>query len=194
MREGVGANPPPSRLGREFYDRDTVELAKALLGKILVVAKGGVVKKCRIVEVEAYLRNDPASHSYRGMTKRNKSMFGPPGTLYVFVVHRQHCANVVRGNGEAVLLRAGEPILNITSLTNGPGKLTRALGIRREADDGKDLTDPRSDIWIEDDGFKLNENDIIVTTRVGITRAKDWPLRFYIRWSPYVSKKIKENS
>jgi len=190
----VGTKSSPSRLGREFYDRDTVELAKKLLGKVIVVAKGGVIRKCRIVEVEAYLKNDPAAHSYKGMTKRNKSMFGPPGTLYVFVVHRQHCANVVRGGGEAVLIRAGEPILNIISPTNGPGKLTRALGIRRETDDGKDLTDPRSDIWIEDDGFELSDHDIVTTTRVGITRAKDWPLRFYIRWSPYVSKKAKESS
>lgn len=177
------------RLDRGFYDKDVVELAKALLGKLLVVAKGGVVRKCRIVEVEAYLHNDPASHSHRGLTKRNKSMFGPPGTLYVFIVHRQHCANVVRGGGEAVLIRAGEPVLNVILPTSGPGKLTRALGIRREEDDGKDLTSQGSDIWLEDDGFELRKEDVVKTPRIGVSKARDWPLRFYIRGNPYVSRK-----
>ncbi|MEM4413653.1 MAG: DNA-3-methyladenine glycosylase, partial [Candidatus Caldarchaeum sp.] len=80
------------RLDRDFYDRDTVELAKRLLGKVLVV-KNEVVKRVRVVEVEAYVKNDRANHAYKGMTKRNKSMFGPPGTLYVYMVHTHNCMN-----------------------------------------------------------------------------------------------------
>ncbi|MEM0462122.1 MAG: DNA-3-methyladenine glycosylase, partial [Candidatus Caldarchaeum sp.] len=81
------------RLDRGFYDRDTVELAKPLLGKVLCVRRGDIVMSCRIVETEAYVKNDKANHAYKGMTRRNKSMFGPPGTLYVYMVHTHYCMN-----------------------------------------------------------------------------------------------------
>jgi len=174
------------RLSREFYDVDTVELARKLLGKVIAVSRGGVVKRCRIVETEAYLRNDPASHSYKGITKRNKSMFGEPGTLYVYTIHRQFCMNIVRGYGEAVLIRAAEPLNNITEQTKGPGRLCRALGVSIK-DDGKDLTSDESDIWIEDDGY--SGFDVVRAKRVGVSKAKNKLLRFYIKDSKWVSKK-----
>lgn len=166
------------RLTREFYDIDTVKLAINLLGRVLVVFRNNVMKRCRISETEAYLRNDPASHSYRGITRKNRSMFKSPGTLYVYAIHRQFCMNIVRGYGEAVLIRSAEPLENITSSTKGPGRLCRALGITI-ADDGKDLTSPSSDIWIEDDGYSVGE--IVRSRRVGVTKAKTRLLRFYIK-------------
>ena len=173
------------RLSREFYDVDTVELARNLLGKVLVVSRDGMLKRCRIVETEAYLRNDPASHSYRGVTKRNRSMFKEPGTLYVYTIHRQFCMNVVRGYGEAVLIRSAEPLENVTLPTNGPGRLCRALGIT-VADDGKDLT-TSSDIWIEDDGYA--PSSIVRSKRVGVTKARNRLLRFYVKDSRWVSRR-----
>jgi len=169
------------RLGRDFYDRETIELAKKLLGKILV--KG--VMRCRIVETEAYVKNDRANHAFRGMTERNKSMFGPPGTLYVYMVHTHYCMNVVRGYGEAVLIRAAEPLSNIVGRLDGPGRLCKTLGIDRSFD-GLDLT--ASDlVWIEDDGYSFDR--IAVTRRIGVTRDVHRLLRFFIAGNPYVSRK-----
>ncbi len=166
-------------LPKEFYDRDTVKVAKDLLGKLFV--KGD--KVVRIVETEAYLRDDPASHSYRGMTKRNRSMFKGPGTLYVYTMHRQNCMNVVTKVGEAVLIRAAEPVKGVEGRTNGPGLLTKALGITREHD-GISLLG--GEIYIADDGYRPEE--IAVSRRIGVTKAKDEPLRFYIRGNRYVSR------
>jgi len=173
------------RLGLKFYDRDTLEVAKDLLGKLLISEKGGERKVVRIVETEAYLRDDPASHSYRGETKRNRSMFKGPGTLYVYTMHRQNCMNVVTKRGEAVLIRAAEPVENVSGNTRGPGRLCRALGINRAEDDGKSLLS--SDVYLLDDGFR--PEDVVQTTRIGISKAKDRPYRFYIKGSGYVSKR-----
>lgn len=172
------------RLGREFYDRDTVELAKSLLGKIFVKTGDGVVRRCRIVEVEAYVKNDPANHAYRGMTPRNRSMFGQPGTLYVYMVHNNFCMNVVRGGGEAVLIRAAQPLENIARETRGPGRLCKALGIDRGFD-GLDLCS--SDlIWLEDDGYVVDR--VGVSRRIGVSRGVSKLLRFYIEGSRWVSR------
>ena len=167
-------------LPKSFYDRDTIEVAKDLLGKLLVHED----KIVRIVETEAYLKNDPACHAYKGMTKRNVSMFKGPATLYVYTIHRQNCMNVVTRIGEAVLIRAGEPIRNVKGRTSGPGLLSKALGVTREMD-GISLLGPP--IFIADDGYEVNE--IVVTKRVGVTKAKDWPLRFYIKGNKFVSRK-----
>lgn len=173
------------KLGREFYDCDTVVLAKKLLGKVLVVSNQGEVKRCRIVETEAYVRNDRANHAFNGMTKRNKSMFGPPGTLYVYTVHTHHCMNVVRGGGEAVLIRAAEPLENIAGRLDGPGRLCKTLGVDRRFD-GLDLC--ISDrIWFEDDGFGVER--VAVTRRIGVTRDVRRLLRFYVLGSRWVSRK-----
>lgn len=166
-------------LPKEFYDRDTVQVAKDLLGKLFV--KGD--KVVRIVETEAYLRNDPASHSYRGMTRRNRSMFKGPGTLYVFTIHRQNCMNVVTKVGEAVLIRAAEPIKGVKGRTSGPGLLAKAIGITREHD-GISLLE--GEIYIADDGYRPKE--IAVSKRIGVTRAKHELLRFYIKENRYVSR------
>jgi len=165
-----------------FYNRDTVEVAKDILGKLLVFSRE-VTRVARIVETEAYLRNDPASHSYRGETRRNRSMFKGPGTLYVFTLHRQHCLNVVTRVGEAVLLRAAEPVKNVEGRTSGPGLLSRALGIDASYD-GHSLLGPP--IYLSSDGYVVRE--IVQTTRIGVTRARELPLRFYVKGSKFVSK------
>ncbi|MEM1945658.1 MAG: DNA-3-methyladenine glycosylase [Candidatus Caldarchaeum sp.] len=172
------------RLGLSFYDRDTVELAKRLLGKIFVVNKD-VSKRVRIVEVEAYVRNDRANHAFRGMTPRNKSMFGPPGTLYVYMVHTHNCMNVVKGGGEAVLLRAAQPVENVEGRLDGPGRLCKTLGVDRSMD-GLDLCS--SDVaWLEDDGYVFEK--IAVTRRIGVTADVNRLLRFYIHGCRWVSRK-----
>ncbi|MGB8932992.1 MAG: DNA-3-methyladenine glycosylase, partial [Anaeromyxobacteraceae bacterium] len=135
---------PGERLPRPFYARDARTVARALLGKVLVRIDGGVRRAARIVETEAYHGvGDRASHARFGPTKRARVMFGPPGVAYVYLIYgTSHCMNVVTGrDGEpsAVLIRAAEPLAGCLHSTRGPGNLCRALGIRREPDDGRDL-------------------------------------------------------
>lgn len=193
-------------LPRSFYARDTVLVAKELLGCYLVnkTPQGSVVG--RIVETEAYLgRTDEAAHAFKGERPRTKALFQKPGTLYVYFTYGMHyCANVVtnqEGLGEAVLLRALEPVSGIelmrqrrnmthdTLLTNGPAKLVQALGITI-GQSGSDATQAPTYILRPDDNQKhpLNDNEIVNTTRIGISKAKELPLRFYIKNSPYISK------
>src|ERR1051326_4214470 len=120
------------KLQRSFYDRDTITVARELLGKHLVHAE----RVGRIVEVEAYLGpHDLAAHSSRGLTERTKVMFGPPGHAYVYFIYGMyHCMNVVterEGHASAVLLRAVEPVRNVRGRTCGPGLLCRTMGIDR---------------------------------------------------------------
>jgi DNA-3-methyladenine glycosylase len=190
-----------SKLPISFYNQDTISLAKSLLGKVLVrVSEGGVLSG-RIVETEAYLHDDPACHASRGITNRNKPMFGEPGYTYVYFTYGfHHCLNIVaspKGIAEAVLIRALIPIdgidimqknrnkENLKDLCSGPGKLTQALGINKT----NNLTKLTSDIiFLADDGYKIKE--IIEKSRIGIKEAVDKPWRFYpaelIEW---VSKK-----
>lgn len=184
------------RLGRRFYHPDSVELAPQLLNKLLVSADG---RAGRIVEVEAYWgRNDPASHAYRGLTPRNRVMFGPPGHLYVYLSYGVHwCANVVTGSdgsGQAVLLRALSPVGGLElmrvarwsaqkrqddrDLCRGPGRLCQAMGIDRSYD-GTDLVGPRSRIWLADDGT-IPPAKPVATPRVGITAGQDHLWRFVV--------------
>jgi DNA-3-methyladenine glycosylase len=174
-----------------FFARDVHEVARELLGTtFLVDGVGGT-----LVEVEAYAPHDPASHSYRGRTRRNAAMFGPPGTLYVYRSYGIHwCANVVCGPGSAVLLRALEPTHGLEQmaarrgvgdprlLCSGPGKLTQALSITG-AHDGLPLDGPR---------FRLvprpEAPQTVATPRVGITEAADLPWRYSVRSSPFVSR------
>lgn len=116
-------------LGADRYRRPTLEVAVDLLGRSLVRRAGRSYRVARIVETEAYRTDDRASHSRLGPTLRNRAMFGPPGTLYVYRIHQVHCANAVTGAGEAVLLRAAEPISGFGGSPRGPGRLCRALGI-----------------------------------------------------------------
>lgn len=161
---------------------------------MLVVRRGGVVVSGRVIETEAYTADDEASHSYNGRTARNEVMFGPPGHLYVYVSYGvHHCANVVtgaEGDGQAVLLRAVEPLSGLDEirrrrpgrsgrdLANGPGKLCAALGIGL-ADNGAAL-DGHSGIKLGDDGAPP-PMDPDVGPRVGITRAVETPWRFRTR-------------
>ncbi|HKV90837.1 MAG TPA: DNA-3-methyladenine glycosylase, partial [Thermoplasmata archaeon] len=130
----------PSRraLPRSFYDRPAPTVAKELLGAELTHEVGDTVRRIRLVETEAYVQGDAASHSFRGPTARNRSMFHRPGTLYVFRIHQVVCANAVTREGEAVLFRAGEPREGVVGSTSGPGRLCRALGLEIRHD-GLDL-------------------------------------------------------
>jgi DNA-3-methyladenine glycosylase len=177
-------------LARSWFERAAPVVAPDLLGKVIEVRLDGVLTSGRIVETEAYTADDPASHSYRGPTRRNATMFGPAGHLYVYLSHGLHaCANVVTGGeatGAAVLIRAVEPITGMATMrarrgegrpvADGPGKLCQALGIRL-TDDGVDLTAPRSPIRIVDDGTPPPD-DPIVGPRIGITRGADTPWRW----------------
>lgn len=159
------------RLGPRFFGRDAPEVAPDLLNKLFVAG----AHTCRIVEVEAYTQDDPASHSFRGRTKRNDVMFGPPGRLYVYLVYgMHHCVNIVTGppgDGQAVLIRAVTCADADPRSTNGPGKLCRQLGI--------DMSMNGSLATLFDDGMPPPAL-LVGTSRVGITKAVDWPRRWRI--------------
>jgi DNA-3-methyladenine glycosylase len=185
--------PAPSKaLPRAFYDRDTVAVARDLLGKYLVHLSRGVEYVGRIVEVEAYLGpHDLASHSSRGRTARTGVMFGPPGHAYVYLVYGMHCCmNVVTerdGHAAAVLLRAVEPLKNLEHSTRGPGRLCKAMRIDRRLN-GHDLI---SDDFFIADPLASECLSIVKKARIGVDYAGKWAnrlLRFYIRGNPFVSK------
>jgi DNA-3-methyladenine glycosylase len=193
-------------LTSKFYARDPRAVSRGLLGKVLVRRQHRKLLTARIVEVEAYLgENDPASHSFSGRTDRNFVLFGPPGISYVYFIYGKHYLFNVscRPDGEAggVLFRALEPISGVEQmaqardlsmaadlrlLTSGPGRLSEAFGITRERDNEKNLTSPKSDLIIVDDGFRPGR--IEVTPRIGITKAAERPLRYIIAGNRFVSR------
>lgn len=173
---GTKRREKPRRLPPEFYRRETVRVARELLGKVLRVRDGRHWRSGIVVEDEAYVRDDPANHAYRGPNRRNLSMFQGPGTVYVYTMHGVHCMNIVTEIGEAVLIRAVEPLANLSRPTNGPGRLCRAYGVTRDRHDGLDVFGP--EIEILDGG--VGPLEIIVSRRVGVTRAKNRPLRFFV--------------
>jgi DNA-3-methyladenine glycosylase len=187
-----GGLAPAAKLPRAFYARDTRAVARELLGKVLVHRDGGVRRAARIVETEAYHGpGDRASHARFGRTKRASIMFGPPGVAYVYLIYgTSHCMNVVTGEEgfpAAVLLRAGEPVEGCLHATRGPGNLCRALAIRREHDNGRDLEG--------DDLFVLDAppppERIVATKRVNVHYAGPWadrPWRFLLAGNPHVSR------
>jgi DNA-3-methyladenine glycosylase len=186
-----------------FLDSAT-SVAKRLLGSLLIVSSGSSSCAGRIVEVEAYTQDDPASHSFRGVTPRNRSMFLVGGHLYVYRSYGVHwCLNVATGPdgvGEAVLIRALEPIAgietmadrrgvaNLRGVSTGPGRLTQALGIDGR-DDGVDVLGLRFSLV-----FPIEPVDHIQTTRIGISRAEEWKRRFYVTDSSYVSPPRKKET
>ena len=176
--------PLGGRLGRAFFARPTVAVARGLLGARIRVRRGRAVREARLVETEAYLRGDPASHAFRGPTRRNRSMFLAPGTLYVFRIHQVVCANLVTRAGEAVLLRAGRLDDAPPRTASGPGRLCRALGVVL-GDDGEDAV---AGSRIEVRARAGPRPGIVVGPRVGIRKAADRPLRFSIAGDPAVSR------
>ena len=171
-------------LPRAFYDRPTRAVARDLLGRYLVREGPAGPVVGRLVETEAYVARDPANHAYRGRTARNASMFGPPGTLYVYRIHQVHCANAVTRPGEAVLLRAAVPLdAPLGPSASGPGRLCRAFSLTA-ADDGGDLVGGPTRIVGEDPAAL----PIVRGPRVGVSRAISAPLRFAIRGDPGVSR------
>ncbi len=196
------------KLQQGFYTRNLLYVARDLLGKVLVKKSGRTIISGKIVEVEAYHGDyDEASHAYKGVTKRNEVMFKEGGHLYVYFTYGAHfCANVVvgkAGKGIAVLLRGIEPIDGVDlmtinrfgrkavhniekyNLTNGPGKLCQAFGIKGEHN-GTNLRG--NEIYILHHP-KVKSKDIGVSKRIGITRSVGLQWRFFIKGNPYVSRK-----
>jgi len=180
------------KLPRTFYDRDTILVARELLGKLLVHTSGGVERVGRIVETEAYLGpHDLASHSARGMTQRNRPMFGPPGHAYVYFIYGMYyCMNVVtepEGRASAVLLRAIEPVKNLAGHTHGPGLLCRAMHIDKRLN-GHDLLSDDFHLALP---LQTKPMIIVKRARIGVDYARHWArrhLRFYIKGNPFVSR------
>jgi DNA-3-methyladenine glycosylase len=190
-------------LPRSFYLRPTLTVAKDLLGKYIARRINDKILIGKIVETEAYLGdNDPASHAYRGKTKRNEVMFGEGGHLYVYFTYGMHfCANVVtdaEGRGRAVLLRAVEPLegrdimvknrklkdTKYIKLTNGPAKFCEAFVINSK-DNGTDLLG--DEIFITTGG-NIPRKQIISASRIGITSGTEKRWRYYIKGNPFISK------
>ncbi len=198
------------RLERSFYEQSTLNLAKQLLGKLLVRRLPEGIVSGWIVETEAYLwRGDPACHANRGMTERNRVMFGSPGTLYVYSIHAKYCMNIVTesaGRGAAVLIRAIEPWQGHDLLarnrggvaepqwTSGPGKLCAAMAVDRRLN-GEDLVTSQA-IWLETDGLRAIPRRFPVRTspRIGISQAQERPWRFFIDGNRYVSGRAAHHS
>jgi DNA-3-methyladenine glycosylase len=201
-------------LARSFFDRDPREVARELLGKVLVRRDRGREVAGRIVELEVYLgREDPAAHAYSGPTERNRVLFGPPGYAYIYFIYGNHyCLNVScmkAGEAGSVLFRALEPLTGLRAmaklrevpveqlaserarkmLTSGPGRMCEALGITRARDNGKDLTRAVSDLRIVDDGYEAPR--IAVGPRIGIKKAVDEPLRYYVEGNVFVSRAVR---
>jgi len=180
-------------LPRDFYNRNTIQVAHELLGKFLVHHFNGEDRIGKIVEVEAYLGpQDLAAHTSKGLTPRTRAMFGPPGHAYVYLIYgMHHCMNVVtepEGTGTAVLLRALEPVANLPVSASGPGRLCKAMGIDK-GHYGHDLCSPTLFIADNPDPAPIR---IVERPRIGVDYAGEWaakPLRFYIEGSPYISRK-----
>ncbi|HEY0025919.1 MAG TPA: DNA-3-methyladenine glycosylase [Longimicrobium sp.] len=193
----------PAPLPASFCDRPAEIVARELLGALLVSEVGGERCVCEIVETEAYIGpEDEASHAAArfGRTARNDAMFGPAGTAYVYLIYGVHwCLNVVTGAegfGAAVLLRAARPVEGIEAmrarrpgrpdrdLLRGPGNLARALGVDAALNRHPMDAPP---LWIAP-GRTVPDAEVAVGPRIGITRAADWPLRFWVAGDPHVSK------
>jgi DNA-3-methyladenine glycosylase len=194
-------------LTQEFFDRDPRRVAKALLGKLLIRRTARGMLAGRIVETEAYLgEGDAAAHAVAGKTARNNVLFGPPGHAYVYFIYGNHyCLNVSclpDGVPGCVLFRALEPVAGIEEMarargitlarksdllkiSSGPGRMSAALGITRERDNGKNLVNSESDLQIADDGYRAR--GVVVTPRIGITKSAGEPLRYMIAGNPFVS-------
>ena len=187
---------------KNLLDLDTLSIAKNLLGYTLVHESDEGITAGIIVETEAYLQGDPACHAYRRKSVRNAPMFGEAGTIYVYQIYGMHfCVNISTNKkdiGEAVLIRALEPTLGIDlmeirrktevlkNLCSGPGKLVQAMGIHKRMNNWHILD---SDLKITHIDNQVIENEIVTTTRIGITQGIDLPYRFYLKNNKFVSRK-----
>jgi DNA-3-methyladenine glycosylase len=197
------------RLTKSFYARDSLLVARDLIGCVFVVEQPWGRVGVRLVETEAYRgAEDPGSHGYRGETERTRTMFGPPGYLYVYFTYGMHwCVNVVCGKEGvcmAVLLRAGEPVIGIEHMRDrrasirddqllaaGPARLAQALGLAR-ADDGMSLLRGGRGWCAEDEETeRIRTGDITVTRRIGLSpgRGDDLPWRFVVAGHPHASRR-----
>jgi len=191
---------PGRRLPRAFFEAPPEQVAPRLLGKLLAHFSSSGLLAGRIVEAEAYLgpHNDPpdqAAHAHRGPTPRNRVLFGPAGHAYVYTIYgRYFCMNIsceAEGRAGCVLLRALEPVMGADQmalnrdlvpgvparqLTSGPSRLCQALALTRLSHNGLDLLDSASPLQVRDDGYPVSE--VLVTARIGVHEAVNWPLRF----------------
>ena len=202
-RDPVSTVSSSLAVSRELFLAPTEEVARRLLGRLLVRTTPDGTVMLRLTEVEAYLGvDDPACHTYGGRrTPRTETMWGPAGRAYVYLVYGlHHCLNAVTrepGRPEAVLIRAGVPVhggplvrqrrgpkVAERHLADGPGKLCQALAVDRD-DDGADLCDPESGVWLADDGVRPSDAEVKRSGRIGVDYAGEaarWPLR--LRWVP----------
>jgi DNA-3-methyladenine glycosylase len=204
---------PSTPLSAAFFNRDPRQVARSLLGKLLVRKTRRGILAGRIVETEAYLgKGDAAAHAASGKTLRNSVLYGPPGHAYVYFIYGNHfCLNVSclpDGVPGCVLFRALEPVEGVEQMaeargvevgeqtdlrkfsllrkiSSGPGRLTEALAITRAGDNGKSLVSARSDLRIVDDGYRARH--IRVGPRIGITKSAERPLRYFAAGNPFVS-------
>lgn len=187
---GVKLLVPSAALPLSFHARDALSLARALLGMDLVHVVRGRARAGRIVETEAYIGpEDLACHASKGRTARTEVMFGPAGHAYLFLVYGMHlCVNVVVGGGAAVLIRALAPGIGLQGLrTDGPGRLTRALGLSLKLNT---LPLDRAPLFVAR-GVQVPARHIEASPRIGVDYAGEWaskPFRFHDRRSPFVSR------
>jgi DNA-3-methyladenine glycosylase len=201
-----------SLLKPEFFNADPRKVARALLGKLLIRKTPRGILAGRVVETEAYLgEGDAAAHAVAGRTARNFVLFGPPGHAYVYFIYGNHfCLNVSclpDGVPGGVLFRALEPVAGIEEMARargievprdsdlgsndlkkisaGPGRMSEALGVTRERDNGKNLVSAKSDLQLVDDGYRVRR--VMVTPRIGIVKSAERPLRYFIAGNPFVS-------
>ena len=194
-------------LPRAFFVPPPDQVARALLGKLLLRRWVGELLVGRIVETEAYFGvDDPAAHAAAGVTARNRVLWGEPGRAYVYFIYGMHaCLNVScepPGQAGCVLLRALEPRAGLPAmaalrrlpeetaprlLTSGPGRLCQALGITRERHNGTDLLDPEAELWLAEEEPPTQCGSVVTTPRIGIRKAADRPLRFLLAGNACVS-------
>jgi DNA-3-methyladenine glycosylase len=184
-------------LERAFFARPAPDVARDLVGKLLIRADEGII--ARVVEVEAYMQHDPACHAHNRRTPRLEPLYGPPGHAYVYFTYGMHwCLNTAtgeEGRAEGCLLRAAEPVAGLErmrerrggvsdrDLLRGPARLAQAYGLDGSWS-GRDLCEPAAPLHLADDGVRP---DVVAGPRVGVSRAADWPWRFLDPGSRFVS-------